>query len=253
MRIPQSISDMLWLLGPAGNLVVLALLLRRRLAREFPIFFSYLAFHVIEAFVTLLIYSHFGRKSWAYLYAYWMVQAIGLSLRFGVIYEIFCHVLRPYEGLRRGGTVVFRWLAVLLAFAAIGIAVLGPSNEPNFAISGALIIQRSIDVMQCGLLILLFLFASYFALTWRNYVFGIALGFGLIASVELLAAALATQSSEVSSALLLNSLPRIAFDLAGLVWIIYLALPEPSRVELKALPQHDLEKWNDELLELLQR
>ena len=253
MRIPQSISDIVWLLGPTGNLIVLALMLRRKLVREFPVFFSYLAFHIIEAAVTLLIYSHFGRKSWAYLYAYWTVQAIGLGLRFGVIYEIFSHVLRPYEGLRRGSTVVLRWLVVLLALAAIGIAVVGPSNEPNFALSGALIIERSIDVVQCGLLVLLFLFASYFALTWRNYVFGIALGFGLIASVELLAAAVATQSSESLSGFILNSLPRIAFDLAGVIWIIYLALPEPSRLELKALPQHDLEKWNEELLELLQR
>lgn len=253
MHVPPYVSNLIWLLGPAGNLVVLAAMLRRKLVREFPFFFSYLAFHLIEAIVTLLVYRHFGRMSWTYLYEYWIVQAAGLVLRFGVIYEIFSNVLRPYEGLRRGGTVVLRWVAVLLAMAAVAIAILGPSKEPSFAISGALVIQRSIDVVQCGLLVLLFVAASYFALTWRNYVFGIALGFGLMASMELLAAALATQTSEALSGFILNSLPRIGFDLAGLIWIIYLALPEPSRVELKALPQHDLEKWNQELLELLQR
>lgn len=253
MHVPLYVSNLIWLLGPAGNLVVVAAMLRRKLVQKFPFFFSYLAFHLLEAIVTFLVYRHFGRMSWAYVYEYWAVQAAGLLLRFGVIYEIFSHVLRRYEGLRRGAAVVFRCTAVLLVLAAVAIAVLGPSNEPGFAISGALVIQRSIDVVQCGLLILLFLFASYFALTWRNYVFGIALGFGLMASVELLAAALATQSPESLSVFIMNSLPRVAFDLAGVIWIIYLALPEPSRVELKALPQHDLEKWNQELLELLQR
>src|SRR5690348_16672949 len=253
MHVPILISNLIWLLGPAGNLVVLVVMLRRRMVREFPFFFSYLTFHIIEALVTLLIYMHFGRKSWEYLYAYWTVQAIGLSLRFGVIYEIFSHVLRPYEGLRRGGILVFRWVVILLALAAIGVAVAGPSNEPGFAVTGAVVAERSIDVMQCGMLVLLFLFASYFALTWRNYVFGIALGFGVIASLELLSAALASQSSESISGLILNSLPRIGFDFAGIIWIMYLASPEPSGVELKALPQHELEKWNQELLELLQR
>lgn len=253
MHIPRNLANLIWLLGPAGNLVVLTLMFRRRMVREFPFFFSYLAFHVIEALVTLLIYMHFGRRSWEYLYAYWTVQAIGLSLRFGVIYEIFSHVLRPYEGLRRGGILVFRWVVILLALTAVGVAVVGPSNEPSFAVTGAVVAERSIDVMQCGMLVLLFLFASYFALTWRNYVFGIALGFGVIASVELLAAAVASQSSESVSSLVLNSLPQLAFDFAGIIWIMYLASPEPSRVELKALPQHDLEKWNQELLELLQR
>lgn len=253
MHVPIFISNFIWLLGAAGNLVVLALMFRRRMVREFPFFFSYLAFHVIEALVTMLIYMHFGRRSWEYLYAYWMVQAIGLSLRFGVIYEIFSHVLRPYEGLRRGGVLVFRWVVILLAVAAIGVAVVGPSNQPSFAVTGAVVAERSIDVMQCGMLVLLFLFASYFALTWRNYVFGIALGFGVIASMELLAAAVASQSSDSISGFILNSLPRIAFDFAGIIWIMYLASPEPSGGELKALPQHDLEKWNQELLELLQR
>lgn len=253
MHVPLLISNVIWVAGPAGNLIVLALMFRRRLVREFPVFSSYLAFHIIEALVSAAIYQHFSRMSQEYFYEYWVSQALGLSLRFGVIYEIFSQVLRPYEGLRRGSKLVFRWILALLAVAAVGIAVVGPSTPAGFAVTGALVIQRSIDVVQCGLLVLLFLFASYFALTWRNYVFGIALGFGLIASVELLASAVATQSSESLSGFILNSLPRIAFDVADIIWIIYLALPEPSRVELKALPQHDLEKWNEELLELLQR
>jgi len=256
MSVPASISYVIWVAGGLGNATALWLIFRRRLPREFPLFFSYLAFHIIEGAVSVLVYYRFGRYSWPYLYEWWAAQGIGIGLRFGVIWEIFSHVFRPYEGLRHAGALAFRWAIVLLLVAAIVAAVAGPAHEPDFAgnlaLKGAVVLERSLDVVQCGLLVLLFLFASYFALTWRNYVFGIALGFGVMASVELLAAALATQFLSVSDAVL-NSLPRIAYAVATIIWVIYLARPEPSRPNLTALPQHDLEKWNQELLELLHR
>lgn len=252
MSVPVSISYVIWVVGGLGNAIALGLMFRRRLLAVFPFFFCYLTFHIIEGAISVLFYRHFGRESWTYLYEWWAAQAIGIGLRFGIIWEIFSHVFRPYEGLRHVGAVGFRWAAVLLLGAAIIAAVAGPSHEPDFALKGAVVLERSLDVVQCGLLVLLFLFASYFALTWRNYVFGIALGFGAIASVELLAAALATQFPSVSD-MILNSLPRIAYAVATILWVVYLVQPEPSRLETKPLPQHDLEKWNQELLELLHR
>jgi hypothetical protein len=236
-----------------GNIVALILILRRRLQADFPVFFCYLAFHTADTVSAFLLYRHFGRASLPYFYEYWAAQAVGLSLRFGIIYEIIAHVLRNYEGLRRASRLIFGWAGALLLAAGIVIAVAGPQGGPIWARHHWVVAQRSIEVVQCGMLALLFLFASYFALTWRNYVFGIALGFGIIATIELLASALAAQSSPLLSGLLLNSLPRIAYDVAAIIWVAYLALPEPSRQEIKVLPQHDLEKWNRELLEMLQR
>lgn len=253
MHVPTTISHLIWLIGGVGNLIALGLIVRRGLLREFPVFSSYLIFHTADTLSAFLIYQYLGRASLPYFYEYWTAQAIGLVLRFAVIYEIFSHVLRPYEGLRRGSTVMFRWVGVFLILAGIAVALAGPSNEPVWAVRGALVTQRSIDVVQCGLLVLLFLFASYFALTWRNYVFGIALGFGLMATLELLASAIAAQSSPLVSGVVLNSVPRVAYGIGTMIWVAYLALPEPSRLEIRLLPQHDLEKWNQELLQLLQR
>lgn len=253
MIVPASISYLIWALGAVGTAAAVGLSFRRRLVAEFPLFVSYLVFHILEIVVGLIIYRHWGKASWAYFYEYWAVQIIGLGLRFGVIYEILFHALRPYEGLRRASRLIFGWAGALLLAAGIVIAVAGPQGGPIWARHHWVVAERSIDVVQCGMLALLFLFASYFALTWRNYVFGIALGFGIIATIELLASALAAQSSPLLSGVLLNSLPRIAYDVGAIIWVAYLATPEPSRQEIKALPQHDLEKWNRELLELLQR
>lgn len=252
MAVPTYISYLTWVVGGVGNLLALGLILRRRLHREFLVFFSYLLFHTIDTLVALLIYRYFGRHSSLYFYEYWVAQAIGFGLRFAVIYEIFCHLLKSYEGLRRASTLVFRWVGLALLAVALWVAIAGPSNEPMWAITGAVVAERSINVVQCGLLVLLFLFAAYFALNWRNYVFGIALGFGVIATIELLASALATQSTLFASGMF-DLLPRVSYDLAVIIWTAYLLSPEPSRAELKALPQHELERWNRELLELLQR
>ena len=53
--------------------------------------------------------------------------------------------------------------------------------------------ERSVQGRQCGLLVFLFLLSFYFGLPWRNHVFGIALGFGLFASIELVASAVRSQ------------------------------------------------------------
>jgi len=42
-----------------------------------------------------------------------------------------------------------------------------------------------VSVVQCGLILFLFVFAAHFRLSWRRPVFGITLGFGIAASVHL--------------------------------------------------------------------
>src|SRR5438874_4556042 len=114
MALSAVFSDVLWLAGGLGQFTAGSLLVRRKLVRQFQAFFSYLVFHVAEQILAIFLYRHFGRASWPYLYEYWAAQAIGIALRFGVIYEIFLHVFQPYEGLRQAGRVGFRWAAIVL-------------------------------------------------------------------------------------------------------------------------------------------
>jgi hypothetical protein len=47
--------------------------------------------------------------------------------------------------------------------------------------------ERSVPVMQCGLAFLLFLVSVYFGVAWQRSLFGIAMGFGVFAGIELVA------------------------------------------------------------------
>src|SRR5690348_13534404 len=63
-RWPMSAIDItsysLWYLGTALEAIAVTVMMRRRLIQEFPVFFSYLAFHVIYAFLGFFVRAHYG-------------------------------------------------------------------------------------------------------------------------------------------------------------------------------------------------
>ena len=96
----------------------------------------------------------------------------------------------------------------------------------------------------------IFFFANYLRLTWRHYVFGIALGFGLIASIELSALALRSQFG-MTVHTIFDFLRRGSYDAAVAIWLRYLLSPEPERPTIQVLPAQELAKWNQALLQLI--
>jgi hypothetical protein len=245
-------SYSLWFLGAGLEAIAVAVMMRRRLVQEFPVFFSYLAFHVVYAFLGFFVRIHYGGDNHVNIVFYWTGQAIGTGLRFAVIYEIFVRVLRPYSALQQGGAILLKWTTLLLLFVAVMAALSHGNGDPSWAIKGAVSLNRSVNVVQCGLLVFLFLYSSYFGLTWRHYVFGIALGFGLIASLELLSATLRAQIG-ASADLLFDFVPRISFVVAIFIWNFYLLTRPAVRLTPHTLPNNNLEEWNRQLSQLLQR
>ena len=253
MSLTEYVSYSLWLGGSVAQFVAAGVMLRRRQVKQFPMFFSYLAFQIFQAALLFLLHlqkhQHYGR----YFYAFWTGQAIGAILRFGVIYEIFSAVFVPYPALRSLGGVLFRWSAVVLIMVAALVAASDASgNSGGQLIASIFILDRSINLVQCGLLFFLFIFSASFGLSWRHQVFGIAMGFGMIASSELAIAAIRTQIGGVADEVLFF-VQRGLYDVSMLIWIGYLLLPEFQLKVLSPLPENDLETWNQELVRLLRR
>jgi len=98
----------------------------------------------------------------------------------------------------------------------------------------------------------LFIFASSLGLTWRHYVFGIALGFGIYAIVDLASLAARTQLGLISADVA-SVVRSVAFNCAVLIWVIYTLQPNPAESQIPEIPRHDLEKWDRALVQLLQR
>jgi hypothetical protein len=112
--------------------------------------------------------------------------------------------------------------------------------------------DRTALILQTGLLAGLFLFSRYLTLSWRNQVFGIALGLGVYATVDLVAAAILSQTGFLHADLL-DYASMAAYHGSVLIWIFYLLRRERNQSDdVQDLPtHHDVEAWNQELERLL--
>jgi len=245
---------LLW--GTAEILLVMACaaILRRRLVYQFPVFFVYAAFNVLRTAVLFTIHllqlQH--RMGYAdYFYAYWMTDAVSVVLGFAVIYyEIYCGVFQRYDALQRLGGILFACAGIALLVLAAWAAS-APGAETG-VVGAVLLLERSVRLMQCGLVLFLFLAAFYFGLPWQNYRFGIALGFGVFASIELAAVAVRSHMG-ASVAAACSQINSAAYSSGVMIWLCYLLAPKPALQYAGVVQYNDLEKWNQALLEILER
>jgi len=145
-------------------------------------------------------------------------------------------------------------IAVALAISAPGSAADQISRASTYSSlkSMTFALDRAVTMLQCGLLVSLFLFSRYFVLTWRSHAFGIALGLGVFASVELATSAMRLYFK--SSGRIFDDVNLAIYQLCVLIWMFYLMSParEPKS-RGSALPDYDLEIWNRELQRLIQQ
>jgi hypothetical protein len=243
----------LWVAPHALQGIILFAMLRRRLDRQFPMFFLYTAFEVLQ-FVVLFTISrshfHFGP---GYARAYSVGLALSTAIRFGVIYELFRHFFRRYPALGGAGALLFRGATIVLLLLAVGLAVSSPGSSADFLLNATYALDRTVSILQCGLLISLFSFSRYFLLSWRSHAFGIALGLGIFATVELATSAVWLHLGTFGNPVI-NLVTMATYNGCVLIWIFYLVAPEREpQMTVNALPKYDLEIWNQELQRLLQQ
>jgi len=182
---------------------------------------------------------------------YAVTAAVSTILRFGVILEILRQLASNYVVLARVLKPLFRWMTIGLLIAALAVAVYAGGNRANHSWFVMNMLDRTALILQTGLLTGLFLFSRYLTLSWRNQVFGIALGLGVYATVDLITAAISAQSGYWRVELL-DYISMAAYHCSALIWIFYLLCREPVRPDVDNLPgQHDVEAWNQELERLL--
>jgi hypothetical protein len=231
-------------------LAVLAILIRRRLYREFPFFFAYVAQEIVQSIVMIALYESPAITGDQYTIAYSIAFGVRTAFSFGIMYEIFTHMFRSYVVVERWGRAIFRWAAILLLLFGFGLALYTGSYGPRLVFVVQLL-NRTASILQCGLLCGLFIFSSHLGLSWRSPIFGIAFGIGILASADLIASAIRSQTG-LAFQTPLNYFTLAIYHCCVMVWVFYLFAPE-RRYAAAALPQHDLETWNLELERLLKQ
>jgi len=219
--------EALWFAHPVLQLLLVGVILWRKLHRTFPIFFSYVAFQIAVFALTFSLRN--PRFYTVFYYTYWGTNAVSIVLGFCVIHEVFQDVFRPYHTLRDLGTVLFKWAALVMLLVA-GVVAASTATATEDPIPTAIMtLARSVRVVQCGLVLFLLVFSRYLGTTWRQKSFGIALGFGAFAGVELSLVALNASTGDVFNQVLSSFINMSAYNITILIWAWYMLVKSPAR------------------------
>ncbi|HKW26386.1 MAG TPA: hypothetical protein VJN48_11420 [Terriglobales bacterium] len=223
--------------------VALALVMwRRKLLGAYSYFFAYI---VSEVMLFLVLFLN-EKNPDAYFYLYWVGATISAVLGFKVIHEVFSDVLRPFHALKDFSAMLFRWAGLVVMLIATMSAIGSTSSAMGSLAVGLMTLERSVRVMQCGLVLFLLMFSRYLGSSWRHRSFGIALGFGIFAVVEF--ALLGLQFANVIDRSTLNIFSMGAYDTAIGIWLAYVIAPTPKLASVAVLLQP--QRWDLSLGEL---
>jgi hypothetical protein len=197
---------------------LVVVLFRKRLWRKCPVFTQYL---LVNLLFNAVLFSLLGSGS-LYFYSYVLTQLIAFMFGFGVVLEVFGQLFAPYPSLKKLALRACCWMAlVLVVFGGLVTYAQRPLANSMVAFFTA---EKVVRIIQAGLVAFLFLFARLFRLHWRQLEFGIALGMGTYAAIELVAVTLCADLG--SRAWYTGTiLTMIAFYAGWLIWLGYMLLP----------------------------
>jgi hypothetical protein len=244
----------LWV-GPNVILAALGILMwRRGLQNQFPVF---VAFALLTSSEQLILYAA-DVAPWITDENFWLMLGGGSLLegflKMLLIGELFGHLSGDYSSVAELGKQLIRGLGAVLVFGALAGAVFTPRDNNHWFISDVHLLEQTIYVVECGLLLLLFVFAAYFRLAWGHLAFGIALGMSISGCVHLAVWAIASSGALLYKRYLLDFLNMAAYHVCVVTWGYYVLVPQKSAVATSPqLPNHNLERWNRELETLLRK
>jgi hypothetical protein len=242
----SNMQQIMWIAHPAIEAVLAGFMVKRKLNKQFPVFFTYVLWQIAN-FLILFPLCKMGPAYYdAYFYVSWLSAAVSLGLGFKVIHEIVLNVFQPYHALKDLSTILFRWAALVMLLVALVVAASNAGSNISPITQAVVTAQRCVRVVQCGLILFLLVFSKYLGISWRQYSLGIALGFGGYATIEL--GAFALFAGGQIQARTVGETQAVCYSLALLVWIGYAALKSPEREDATKLLTS--QRWEQSLTDI---
>jgi len=220
---------------------------RRRLQRRFPAMSAYLALRVASAPVLALLLfelqrSHSSVENQAYFFLYWGTYLASAVLLFFINIEIFRSALASFPGLMKFGIIIFRWavlVSAIVTFSTVSISHRGIMIIPDLALG----LMHSVSLLELCLLAFLCLSMNALKLSIRDAAFGLALGFGMMAANEFIAASIMSHNTPLTAPwqFVYESVILVALG----TWIAYCALPEPAHKPVVMPVTSTVYRWNE--------
>jgi hypothetical protein len=233
----------LWIAQPVMQTVIAIAMFRRGQHRAFKFFFAYIIAQILTFAVICPTYLY---SLSAYFYISWFATAVSVALGFQVIHEAFLDVFRPFHTLRDLGSVLFKWAGLVMLLVAGVVSVSTRSSDTAPWVEAIMTAQRCVRIIQVGMVLFLLFFARYLGVSRRQHSFGVALGFGTFALVEL--ALIATWAGYRLSDVSMSLINMAAYDCALFIWLGYTLAKSPAREASSTLlrPQ----RWEQSLSDI---
>jgi len=240
----QFVFYTLWIGHPVLQSVVAAAMIRKKSYRAFPFFFGYVVWQILTFALLFPVYRSESYE--LFFYTYWTTSAVSVALGFKVIHEIFVDIFKPYHTLKDLGSVLFKWAGLVMLLVAGVVAASNPVTNSGPLVEAIITLQRSVRVVQVGLVLFLLFFSKYLGISWKQRSFGIALGFGIFAGSEL--GVVALNAGTYLGETLSNYVNMGSYNCAILTWAVYAWMKCPERQATTTLFRS--QRWERSLTEL---
>lgn len=226
----------LWIAPHVLLLAVAVVMFRKKLYKDFPIFFAYLLFEFLQ-FCLLFTMAYLKMPATAYAKIDLLDRAGDIALRFGILQELFASPLAHNFAMRRKVGRILNWVTVVLvALAALSIGALY-SSIFRIRFPQAYTVVEAFNAAQCGVLVLVFLWHRFLGLRMSSFAFGIAVGMGLVVGFEPLMLALKTLVAPPIGNIT-DIVSMTAYHVTVLVWLYFALAREKATADANAaLPQ----------------
>jgi len=230
----------MFVLGVTLEVCILWRLVRTALWHEFPYFSFYVAYVFV---VTLFLFAIETFQPRWYRALFWGDEIISIPLRFLVIWEVFRHIFPKGSALRRTVSRGFIAVALALLVFAVGSFWSYETYTEFHVIIPAL--DRSFGFAQAVMILSILFAAGYFGLPLGRNLRGLAVGFGVYASIV-------TANNAMIDLLKQSYLPYWTFlSAASFVltlgiwsWAVWIQAPNP-RIAGVGAGVPDIARWTE--------
>lgn len=195
-------------IGDGLVLVLLVLIVRRRLYREYPFFFAYLVVALLSA-ISLLPFKGNDR---AYAHLYWLLDGLNAVVVLFVLNEAFYEVFYRFY--------FFWWFRLIFPLVIVVAGLFAVQNAFTHSASPQLLVSMSfsataaVSLIQFSIFLIMMLLVLGLHVRCRRYPYYIALGFAISGIGDWAAYALPCRSS-----LILQYVPPLTYLCATLIWL----------------------------------
>jgi hypothetical protein len=221
------VQNLLWAADVAGKIVLLIFLAVRKNYSLYPTFCFYLLTSLAHDAVTFVTYQRWGFASSAAWRIGWTSQAVVICARALAVAELCRYVLAQYKGVW-----ALAW-RILLTSAGLVLLYSLVSSKQQW-VSAIPSAERGLDLAIASVIVGIFLFARYYAVSVDPVVRTLAIGFLLFSCFGVLNNTI-LERWLYDYATLWNILGMLAFFATLLLWSWALRLPQTAAAREEVL------------------